>query len=194
MSTSFIERNVGGIIALVVVIGIAAFVYHWRTGVEQAPGDYETRKGNYRLEDGQFDKAISEFAAALKENPDHKGAHLGLAVTYMQIGNNGEALKHFDRTIKIDPDSAIVYADRGILHDRMGNYELALKDYRRAIELDPRIAEGPGWLWRFMRNVDEKPPTIADRADYLEGELAKPPGERLLKVPEIDKEQRMYKK
>jgi hypothetical protein len=44
-----------------------------------------------------------------------------------------------------------------------------------------------------MRNIDEKPPTIKDRADYLEAELAKPEAERLLKIPEVDEKQRMYK-
>lgn len=194
MGRSFIEKNRGGLIALLVVIGIAAFVYYWRTGVEQTPGDYEVRKGNYRLEDGQFREAIDEFKDALERNPDHKGAHLGLAVTYMQKGENDKALEHFNRLIELDPQNAVAHADRGILHDRMGRYEEALKDYKRAIELNPRIAEGPGWLWRFMRNIDERPPTIADRAAYLEAELAKPPEERLLKVPEIDEEQRMYKK
>jgi Tfp pilus assembly protein PilF len=194
MAQSFFEKNRGGIIALLVVVGIVAFVYHWRTGVEQVPGDYEVKKGNYRLEDGQFDEAIAEFNAALVQNPENRGAHLGLAVAYMQMEKNEEALKHFDRVIELDPGSAVAYADRGILQDRLGRYELALRDYRKAIYLDPKIAEGPGWLWRFMRNIDEKPPTIADRADYLEAELSKPPEERLLKVPEIDEEQRMYKK
>jgi len=191
---SFLETNRGGIIALIVIIGIAAFVYHWRTGVEQVPGDYEVKKGNYRLEDGQFDEAIKEFENALTKNPDNRGAHHGLAVTYMQMGNNDEALKEFDRVIELDPSSAVAYADRGILQDRMGRYEQALKDYRKAIYLDPDIAEGPGWIWRFMHNVDKKPPTIADRAGYIEAELAKPPEERVLKVPEIDQRQRMYKK
>jgi hypothetical protein len=44
-----------------------------------------------------------------------------------------------------------------------------------------------------MRNIDEKPPTIKDRAEYLEAELAKPESERLLKVPSEDEKQRMYK-
>jgi len=44
-----------------------------------------------------------------------------------------------------------------------------------------------------MRNIDEKPPTIQGRAEYLEAELAKKEGERLLSVPEEDEKQRMYK-
>ncbi len=158
------------------------------------PGDYEAKKGNYRLEDGQFDRAIKQFNLALERNPEHVGAYLGLAIAYMQMGEIDMAIEHFNRTIKLDDKVSIAYADRGILYDRMGKYELALSDYKRAIELDPKIIKGPGYLWRFMRNVDKKPPSIADRIAYLEGELAKPESERLLKVPELDDKQRMYKK
>ena len=120
-------------------------------------------------------------------------AHLGLAITYMQMNKSAAALAEFNRTIELAPELAAAYADRGVLYDRMGEYEKALADYRKALSMDPKILEGPGFLWRFMRNIDEKPPTILQRADYLEAELAKPVAERLLKVPEIDKKQRMYK-
>jgi tetratricopeptide (TPR) repeat protein len=193
VGSNFLERNRGGVIALLILAAVVAFVYYWRTS-ERVPGDYEVKRGNYSLEDGQLEGAIEEFGAALEENPRHKGARLGLAVAYMQKGENEKALENFDRLLELDPENAVAYADRGILHDRMGRYAEALADYRRAMELNPRIAEGPGWLWRFMRNVDEKPPTIADRANYIEEELKKPPEERLLKVPEVDQEQRMYKK
>jgi hypothetical protein len=48
-------------------------------------------------------------------------------------------------------------------------------------------------LTRFLRNQAERPPTIADRAAYLRAELAKPEGERRLRVPEVDARQRPYK-
>ncbi len=192
--SDFMRRNRAGITALAVVLSIAALLFYMRVGVENMPGDYEVRKGNYRLEDGQFGRAIEEFEKALERNPEHKGAVLGLAVTYMQMGEHDESLRQFNRLVKLDPAYAVAYADRGILLDRMGRHEEALADYKRALELDPKVLEGPGWLWRFLRNVSEKPPTIADRARYLEAELAKPPGERILQVPEIDEKQRMYKK
>ena len=74
----------------------------------------------------------------------------------------------------------------------MGRHEAALADYHTALELDPEIASGPHWLTRFLRNQPEAPPTIADRARYLHAELAKPEGERVLRVPEIDARQRPY--
>ena len=180
-----------------VVLGIflaagAAFVYG-RVFSEETPGDFMVRKGNYRLEDGLFEDAIRQFEAALDKNPEHPGAHLGLAITFLQMGRLEEAIAKFNQTLSLDPEMAAAYADRGIAWDRLGEYEKALADYRTALELDAVLTKGPGWLWRFLRNVDEKPSTIKDRADYLETELSKPAGERLLQVPEEDEKQRMYK-
>ncbi len=186
----FDTKAVPYIIGLLVIMGI---IFYWRVGVEDNPGDYNVKAGNYRLEDGQYEEAVKEFSEALKKNPDLANAHLGLAITYMQTNKSAAALAEFNRTIELAPEMAAPYANRGILYDRLGEYEKALADYRKALALDPEILEGPGFLWRFMRNIEEKPPTILQRADYLEKELAKPPEERLLKVPEIDKEQRMYK-
>jgi tetratricopeptide (TPR) repeat protein len=186
----FDTKAVPYIIGLLAIIGL---IFYWRVGVEKNPGDYNVRKGNYRLEDGQYEEAVNEFSEALGKNPDHAMARLGLAVTYMQMEKDTEAMQEFNLVIENNPDLAPAYADRGILYDRMGEHRKALADYKKSIELDEEILEGPGWLWRFMRNIDEKPPTIKERAAYLETELAKPEEERLLKVPEIDEKQRMYK-
>lgn len=86
----------------------------------------------------------------------------------------------------------VAYANRGILRDRMGDYSGALSDYGESLRLEPEVAEGPGFLLRFMRNQAEKPPTIADRARYLRSELTKPEGKRLLRMPTIDARQRAY--
>jgi len=186
----FDSKAVPYVVGLLAIIGL---IFYWRVGVEKNPGDYNVKKGNYRLEDGQYEEAVKEFSEALGKNPDHAMARLGLAVTYMQTEKTDLALQEFNLVIENNPDLAPAYADRGILYDRMGEHKKALADYRKAIELDEEILEGPGWLWRFMRNIDEKPPTIKERAAYLEAELAKPEEERLLRVPEVDEKQRMYK-
>ncbi|MFC1843848.1 tetratricopeptide repeat protein [Thermodesulfobacteriota bacterium] len=186
----FDKRSIPWLIGLLVIIGL---IFYWRTSVEENPGDINVRKGNYRLEDAQYDEAIKEFSEALTKNPENSLAHLGLALTYIQTEKYMRALQEFNLVIELDPKLAAAIANRGILYDRLGEHKNALADYRKALELDPEILEGPGWLWRFMRNIDEKPPTIRDRADYLEAELAKPESERLLKVPSEDEKQRMYK-
>jgi hypothetical protein len=75
----------------------------------------------------------------------------------------------------------------------MGDYRGALDDYEKALALEPEVAEGPGFLTRFLRKQAEKPPTVADRARYLREQLAKPETERLLRLPEKDEQQRPYK-
>jgi len=179
------------------VLGIAtaamAYFIYGRAVVEDTPGDYHVKTGHYRLEDRLYPDATAEFELALERNPQHAGAHLGLALVHIQTGRLEEAVAKLDDTLELEPDLATALANRGIAYDRLGRHEQALADYRAALELDPRLAKGPGWLWRFLRNVDEKPPTFADRAAYLEAELAKPPEERLLSLPEEDAKQRMYK-
>jgi len=186
----FDKKAIPYLIGLLVLIG---FLIYWRTGVEKIPGDINVRAGNYRLEDGQYEEADKEFSKALQKNPEHAMARLGLAVTYMQTGKDIEALQEFNLVIENNPELAYAFANRGILYDRLGEHKKALADYKKSLELDPDILEGPGFLWRFMRNIDEKPPTILSRAEYLEAELAKPEEERLLNVPEVDEKQQMYK-
>jgi tetratricopeptide (TPR) repeat protein len=187
------EHHKKALIALLLLCGVAAFIFYWRVGSETAPGDFQVKTGNYRLEDGQLDEAVKEFTLALEKDPDHAMAHLGLGITYMQMERFADAEAEFNRTLELAPEMAVAYADRGILYDRAGKYQSALADYKKALALDSEVLSGPGWLWRFMRNIDKKPPSIADRAAYLEEELQKPPGQRLLKVPKLDDQQRMYK-
>jgi len=54
------------------------------------------------------------------------------------------------------------------------------------------VGAGPDWLTRLLRNQPHQPPGIAERARYLKEQLALPPSERLLRVPELDEAQRPY--
>ena len=151
----FDKKAIPYLIGLLVLIG---FLIYWRQGVEKIPGDVNVRAGNYRLEDGVYDEAAKQFSEALQKTPDHVMARLGLATTYMQTGRDTEALQELNLVIELKPDLAAAYANRGILYDRSGKHKKALADYRKSLELDPEILEGPGFLWRFMRRIDEKPP------------------------------------
>ncbi len=157
-----------------------------------APGDMAYFAGNRAFEDGDYGRAESDYQAALAAAPEHLFALRGLAQSLHQQGRYDEALAVYDEAIARAPEFGATYANRGILLDTMGRHEAALADYTRALELDPKLAEGPNWLTRFLRNQPAPPPTIADRAAYLRAELAKPEGERALRKPELDAKQRPY--
>ena len=145
------------------------------------------------MEDGRNQKALDTYQRLLDESPDNLFALRGKAQALMQIGERHSALLTYDEAIRRAPEVGVTYANRGILKDRMGDYRGALEDYEKALELEPEVAEGPGFLTRFMRKQAEKPPTVSDRARYLREQLAKPETERLLSLPEKDEEQRPYK-
>lgn len=157
------------------------------------PGNKDYVAGNTLFEDGAYDRALTSYREALTADPDNLYALRGIGRSLMQLGRDDEALTVFDQVIDRDPSVGATYANRGILLDRMGRYAQAIKDYETALKLDPKLAEGPNWLTRFMRNQPDKPPSIADRLAYLKLQLQLPEAERVLRQPEVDADQRPYK-
>ena len=176
------------------VLFIIGYFYYSYTVKENTTGENRYRLANKYLEDAEYDKALKIFDEVLTSFPDYKEAHLGKALTLLQMEQFDKSRESFDRAISLDNNYAQAFADRGILNDRTGKYKEAVSDYKKAIELDPEVAEGPGWIWRFLHNVAKAPPTIADRTAYIEQEMKKPADQRLLRIPEIDSQQQMYKK
>lgn len=161
---------------------------------EKIPGEKTYEAANRYFEDGNYSKALVEYEAALKEAPGLLPALRGKARSLMQLGENHEALHLFNEAIKEEPNFAPAYANRGILYDRMGKYEKAIADYDKAVNLDAEKVEGPNWLTRFLRLETGNVPSVAARSQYLKEQLAKPESERVLRIPEIDAEQRPHKK
>lgn len=160
-----------------------------RTG----PGDGTYLAAERLFEDGRYPEALAAYREVLEQAPSHVHAWRGVARSLMQLERYGEALAAFDEAIARAPEFAGNYANRGILRDRMGDHVKALADYERSLAMDARVAEGPGWLTRFLRLQPDKPPSVADRARYLREQLALPEAERVLRVPELDEKQRGYK-
>ncbi|NQV45167.1 MAG: tetratricopeptide repeat protein [Rhodospirillales bacterium] len=168
------------------------------------PGDFEVRQGDIKLSDGLFANAIERFDAALEAAPDHRGALLGKAAALMGLEHYDEAegvLTHaidflLATLVEDDPTGtgalSAAYANRGILRDRQGRYEEALADYVEAVKIDYDLADGPGWVDHLLY-YDKKPSSVLTRARYIYEQLQLPEGERLMRVPEQDDLQRMYK-
>lgn len=162
--------------------------------IERIPGNTAFQEGDIFFEDGEYERALEKYEQALSEQPEAPHYARAKARTLMQLGRNEQALTWFDQAVELQPFFGGTYANRGILYDRMGEYQKAVADYEKALNLDEEVGEGPHWLIRFLRNQPEPPPTVADRLAYLKQELAKPEDERLLRIPNLDDQQRTYKK
>lgn len=193
----------------IILMTIATFVMFslWavvRNFASAPPGDFEVREGDILLGDGVYEKALERFTAALGKSPDHRGALMGRALVYLQSERHAEAEAEFTYLIdflgkNLETDDATgfavlaaAYTNRGILYDRTGRYEKALADYIEALKIDEEALEGPNLIEKVIYGTP-RPALVRDRAIYLQKQLALPQDQRLMRVPEKDAEQRMYK-
>jgi tetratricopeptide (TPR) repeat protein len=172
--------------------------------LNELPGDYDTRQGDIKISDRDFDAALVSFNKALRKMPNHRGALMGRAIVFIQTSRLDAAAAELTYLVgylkkNLSPDDvtglatlAASYANRGIVHDRSGRYREALADYIEALKIDEEILSGPGILDKIVYGTPN-PSTIRGRALYIKKQLTLPEAQRLLRIPDKDKEQRMYK-
>jgi tetratricopeptide (TPR) repeat protein len=187
--------------ATVVMFGLWGLT---RTYLLAPPGDYEVRKGDIYLSDRAYEDALAWFDKALAVSPGHRGALMGRAIVLLQTGRDAEAeaafsamIEQLPRTLTADDPTgravlAGAFANRGILYDRTGRYAEALADYRQALTIDAGAVAGPDLVHRVLYG-HARPSTVEKRARYLAEQLALPAEDRVLRMPDIDARQRMYK-
>ena len=86
---------------------------------------------------------------------------------------------------------AAAHANRGRIHDLRGDYEKALEDYIAALNTDEETVT-PGLVHNMLYSTG-KLATVRKRAQYIYEQLQLPEEQRLMRIPELDAEQRMYK-
>ncbi len=202
MNPRVLRRFIYLMVAFMVVVFVATDLLD--SFVNRPPGDYETEMGSQRLEDGLYDEALDYFNKALAEAPNHRGALMGRALVYISTERYDEAIAELDYLIKYLSENlkeddvtgrgalAAAYANRGIVYDRLGQYQKALDDYVQSLKTDEKTVSGPGIVHEILYGT-EKVSTVRDRARYIYEQLKLPPEKRLLRVPELDAQQRMYK-
>ena len=182
-------------IVLAVGLGLLWLAFEYRAnGDVRGPGDAAYLDANTLFDDGRFDRAAALYAEALSQRPDHLPALRGLANARIQSRRLNDALAAIERAVALEPGFGGNYAIRGIVHDHMGAHAKAISDYEKALALVPGVADGMGWLDRLLYNVQQRPPTVADRLAYLKAQMALPEDERVLLLPEIDAKQRPYER
>lgn len=174
------------------VLWISYEVYRHFAGM--GPGDVLYIDGNNLFKDGHYERASEYFKDSLEKNPEHGAALRGLANSYVQLKRYNDALGAINRAINLNPEFGGNYALRGIVYDHSGRHKLAIADYEKSLQMSPDVADGMHWLDRLLYNVQDRPPTVKDRLDYLKKQFELPESERVLSNPEKDVKQRPYER
>lgn len=170
----------------------------------QSPkGDYEVRQGDIFLGVQKYAKALERFDAALSVSPDHRGALMGRALSFMMDQKPDQAEHAFNYIINylsknLEPDDrtgigtlAAAYNNRGILRDRQCRHKEALTDYIAALKTDEGAVDGPGIIDKIIHRPN--PSTARKRAEFLYNHVDKLKEGECLLIPEKDNEERVYK-
>jgi len=91
--------------------------------------------------EGDFEKAISEFKEVLKLDPKNVHAYNNIGVAYFRIGNLDEAIAYYTKAIDLGIADANMYFFRGQMFGKYRQEDAkAIKDYTKAIELQPKFS------------------------------------------------------
>lgn len=104
----------------------------------------DSRQANIRVTAGQiyygtsqYQKAQSEFLAAIAINAKNTDAYIFLAKSHEKLGKYKEAEETFKAAIRLKPDYWISYNNLGIYYLNQGQFDNAVVQYKQVTKLTP---------------------------------------------------------
>lgn len=105
---------------------------------DNARGAALYNRGQAYLAQGQAEKALDDFNAALEIAPDSEDLLLNRAATLRKLGQYEAAIADYDRLLSRDYEPrAALYFNRGIAYHYLNKEEEAIRDMEKAYALDP---------------------------------------------------------
>jgi tetratricopeptide (TPR) repeat protein len=89
---------------------------------------------------GLYDRAIEDYSAALRIDPDYAAAYYNRGNAYRGKGMPDRAIADYSAALRIDPNFADAYTNRGVAYGIKGLYDRAIADYTAALRIDPNLA------------------------------------------------------
>jgi len=86
---------------------------------------------------GQYDSAYVNYKRALRANPEHAEALLGLGNTFSELGNPDSALIMYDQALAANPDMDAARYNKGWVHYKNKNYAEAERELVALLEKNP---------------------------------------------------------
>ncbi|XP_070792017.1 tetratricopeptide repeat protein 6 [Pituophis catenifer annectens] len=88
---------------------------------------------------GKFQKAWTQFSAAIHCDPSCHNAYDGRAIVCLQMGDIFAAFQDTNAALKITTNAELL-TNRGVINQFMGYLNCAMRDYQQAIAKDPNYA------------------------------------------------------
>lgn len=97
-------------------------------------------RGDAYNDKGDDEKAIADFTALIKIEPDSASSYFCRGRAYRNKGDYDRAITDYTEAIRLR-QSAVYYQCRGNAFEKLRAYNEAIRDYTKAVELDPKSAK-----------------------------------------------------
>jgi tetratricopeptide (TPR) repeat protein len=125
--------------------------------VSSDPAFY-TERGWEFYQKKDYDKAISDYNAAIRLDPNYSWAYNRRGVAYYAQKDYDKAITDCSAAIRLDPNYAAAYYNRALSYYAQKDYDKAITDYNAAIRLDPNDVlayYGRGLSYYDRKNYDK---------------------------------------
>ena len=96
--------------------------------------------GNYQLESGNPQAALSSYEKSLQLDPHAIQALVNMSMAYARMGKNREAEESLQKALNLEPENAAANFNLGLLLAEQGRLGEAEKALRTALKSDPQLA------------------------------------------------------
>jgi len=93
--------------------------------------------GNAYLDEGDYDRAITDYTQAIKLNNNFADAYYNRGNAYFYKDDYDRAIADYTQVIRLNPNDADAYDNRGNAYCKKGDYDRAIADCTQAIKLNP---------------------------------------------------------
>ena len=104
----------------------------------------------------QYDKAITDYEAAVAADPKMDVAYYEMAMAYQAKNQHAKAASSFGQAIAIKGSNADYYYGRCVSHSWTGNFKAAIDDCETASRMRPGNADWLGTLGRLYEDGGQK--------------------------------------
>jgi tetratricopeptide (TPR) repeat protein len=97
-------------------------------------------RGNARLGNRDFDRAIEDYSEAIRLDPNFAVAFNNRGVGYQRKNQYDRAIENYDEAIRLNPQYVLAFINRSNAHRSKARFDPAIADAGQAIALNPDLA------------------------------------------------------
>ena len=107
---------------------------------------------------GEKQEAVSQYQAALKNNPNDANLYHKLGLTLEKAGKIDGAIAYFQKSVELEPSNTVVRFNLGVAVMQQGDYGRGLRELGEVLRIHPNDAAAHfviGFAYLYTKRIDE---------------------------------------